>query len=119
MTASACRYGLVLAAAESLRDVNVAALQGTFPNAGPGEHRLPCGRSMRELTDDRDELVRLVERVMHLAAGSTQEEDDAVVMELQRRVPRAAGNRSHFYPERTVASSSGKAEGMSREECLS
>ena len=74
---------------------------------------------MRELTDDREELVRLVERVMHLAAGSTQEEDDAVVMELQRRVPRAAGNRSHFYPERTEASSSSKAEGMSREECLS
>jgi len=45
---------------------------------------------MRELTDDRAELVRLVERVMHLAAGSTQEEDDAVVMELQRRVRRAA-----------------------------
>ena len=38
---------------------------------------------MRELTDDREELVRLVERVMHLAAGSTQEKDDAVVMELQ------------------------------------
>ena len=35
---------------------------------------------MRELTDDREELVRLVERVMHLAAGSTKEEDDAVVM---------------------------------------
>lgn len=45
---------------------------------------------MRELTDDREELVRLVEGVMHLAAGSTQEEDEAVVMELQRRVPRAA-----------------------------
>ncbi len=42
---------------------------------------------MRELTDDREELVRLVERVMHLAAGGTQEEDDAVVMELQRRAP--------------------------------
>ena len=53
---------------------------------------------MRELTDDREELVRLVEGVMHLAAGSTQE-DDAVVMELQRRVPRAAVT-DHFYPER-------------------
>ena len=71
---------------------------------------------MRELTDDREELVRLVERVMHLAAGSTQEEDGAVVMELERRVPRAAGT---FYPERTEASSCSKAEGMSREECLS
>jgi hypothetical protein len=45
---------------------------------------------MRELTDDREELVRLVERVIHLTAGSTEEEDDAAVMELQRRVPRAA-----------------------------
>ena len=26
----------------------------------------------RELTDDREELVRLVERVMHLPAGSTR-----------------------------------------------
>jgi hypothetical protein len=43
----------------------------------------------RELTDDREELVRLVERVMHLPAGSTQEEGDAV-KELQRRVPRPA-----------------------------
>jgi hypothetical protein len=71
-----------------------------------------------KLTDDREELVRLVERVMHLAARSTQEEDDAVVMELQRRVLRAAVT-DLIYPERTEASSSSKAEGMSREACLS
>jgi hypothetical protein len=74
---------------------------------------------MRELTDDREELVRLVEGVMHLAAGSTQEEDDAVVMELQRRVPRAAVTDLISIPSGTEASSSSKAEGMSREECLS
>ena len=73
---------------------------------------------MRELTDDREELVRLVEGVMHLAAGSTQE-DDAVVMELQRRVPRAAVTDLISIPSGTEASSSSKAEGMSREECLS
>ena len=55
---------------------------------------------------------------MHLAAGSTQEEDDAVVMELQRRVPRAADLISIPSGQR-LASSSSNAEGMSREECLS
>jgi hypothetical protein len=69
----------------------------------------------RELTDDREELVRLVERVMHLTAGSTQEEDDAVVMELQRRVPRAAVTDLISIPSgQRPASSSGSAEGMSR-----
>jgi hypothetical protein len=64
--------------------------------------------------------VRLVERVMHLAAGSTQEEDDAVVMELQRRVPRAAVSDLISIPSgQRLASSSSNAEGMSREECLS
>jgi hypothetical protein len=57
--------------------------------------------------------------VMHLAAGSTQEEDDAVVMELQRRVPRAAVTDLISIPSGTEASNSSKAEGMSREECLS
>jgi hypothetical protein len=38
------------------------------------------------MSADRDELVRLVERVMNPPANSTQEDDDAVVTELQRRV---------------------------------
>ena len=64
--------------------------------------------------------MRLVERVMHLVAGSTQEEDDAVVMELQRRVPRAAVTDLISIPSgQSQASSSSNAEGMSREECLS
>ena len=62
----------------------------------------PCAAG-RELTDDREELVRLVERVMHLAAGSTQEEDDAVD-EVATSSPTSRRNRSHFYPERTEAS---------------
>ena len=67
----------------------------------------------------RRRLDPLLERVMHLAAGSTQEEDYAVVMELQRRVPRAAVTDLISIPSGTEASSSSKAEGLSREECLS
>jgi hypothetical protein len=56
--------------------------------------------------------VRLVERVMHLTAGSIQEEDDAVVMELQRRVPRAAATDLISVPSgQRPASSSSSAEG--------
>lgn len=53
------------------------------------------------MSADRDELVRLVERVMNPPANSTQEEDDAVVTELQRRVPRPGMTDLIFYPERT------------------
>jgi hypothetical protein len=38
---------------------------------------------------------------MNPPADSTQEEDDAVVAELQRRVPRPGVTDLIFYPERT------------------
>jgi hypothetical protein len=57
---------------------------------------------------------------MHLAAGSTQEEDDAGVMELQRRVTRAAVTDLIPIPSgQRPALSSSNTEGMSREEFLS
>jgi len=52
-------------------------------------------------SDDREELVRLVERVMNPPADSAQEEDDAAVTELRRRVPAAPIIDLSFYPERT------------------
>jgi hypothetical protein len=53
------------------------------------------------MSNERDELVLLVERVMNPPVGSTQEEDDAVVMELERRIPRPGITDLIFYPERT------------------
>lgn len=50
---------------------------------------------------DRERLIALVERVMNPPAGSTQREDDAVVDELQRLVPRPGITDLIFFPEET------------------
>jgi hypothetical protein len=51
--------------------------------------------------DHHAELLRLIERVMRPPADSTQDEDDAIVMELRRRIPAAPIVDLIFYPERT------------------
>ena len=52
---------------------------------------------------EREELIRLVRRIMEPPPGSTEEEEDAAVAELRRRVVMPAVSDLIFYPERTPA----------------
>jgi hypothetical protein len=55
------------------------------------------------MSSDREELIELVRRVINPPAGSTQEDGDAIVAEIQRRVARPRITDLIFYPERTEA----------------
>ena len=91
-------------------------------DARAGEHRLACDRSMRSgaRADGRSRRTGAARRAgdapgcgQHPGGGRRGRHGVATSSATSRR------NQSHFYPERTEASSSSKAEGMSREECLS
>jgi len=83
----------------------------TFPHARPGEHQLPCDRSMRELGAAR-RAGDAPGCGQHAGGGRRGRHAVATSSPTSRR------NRSHFYPERTETSTSSKAKGMSR-GCLS